>query len=206
MNAIEKGQQIAKLRKKAGYTQETLARALFVTDKAVSKWERGICFPDTALLTRLSVLLNVDVEDLILGDASYGEDRWAGILQVDNLAGVVGGKPLVHYLLSYFMLVGITDIAILTSDKEYVRGLDLKQYGLNISYTPFRSEKTMIVFDKFLLFGVNITRQFQCCMANEGDVVLALHGENVPIAFCHGYREGDIEQNRKKFVDRKSVV
>lgn len=202
MNAIEKGRQIAKLRKEAGYTQKSLAKALFVTDKAVSKWERGLCLPDISLLTKISMLLDADIEDLILGKDAYREHKWVGMLQADNLEGMVAGKPLIHYLLSYFMLVGITDIAILTEDKGYIRELDLTQYGLNISYTPFRSEKTMIVYDKFLLFGVNITRQLQHSMANEGNVALALHSKDVPIMFYRGDVGHGIEWNRNEYTTK----
>lgn len=202
MNQLEKGQLMAKLRKEAGYTQKTLAEALFVTDKAVSKWERGLCLPDSSLLVRLSMLLDADIEYLISGNFPYGEHKWVGELRADNLQGTVAGKPLIYYLLSYFMLVGITDIAILTDDKDYIRNLDLRQYGLNISYVPLHAEKIMIIYDKFLLFGVNITRQLQHSMSNKENVALTLHGKDVPIIFSHGSTGNSIEWNREKSEEK----
>ena len=48
---IEKvGKAITYLRKRAGYTQRDLATRIGISDKAVSKWERGISLPDIALL------------------------------------------------------------------------------------------------------------------------------------------------------------
>ena len=94
------------------------------------------------------------------------------------------------------MLVGIKDIVILTKDRDYVRALNLEQYGLNISFFKFNSSKKMIVYDKFLLFGVNITRQFQSCMASEKNISLSIGGERMPIRFSVSGRhdvDGDIE-------------
>ncbi len=61
----ETGKIIKELRIKAGFTQKALAEALHITDKAVSKWERGLCLPDVALLPKLSLLLDVDMDVLI---------------------------------------------------------------------------------------------------------------------------------------------
>ena len=48
------GAFISLLRKEKGLTQKELAAQLNVTDKAVSKWERGLCYPDISLLSPLS--------------------------------------------------------------------------------------------------------------------------------------------------------
>lgn len=61
------GAFVAQLRKEKGYTQKDLARQLYVSDKAVSKWETGVSIPDTALLIPLSELLGVTVTELLLG-------------------------------------------------------------------------------------------------------------------------------------------
>ena len=59
------GNIIKEHRIRAGFTQNTLAAALHVTDKAISKWERGICLPDVTLMPKLSLLLDVDLEFFI---------------------------------------------------------------------------------------------------------------------------------------------
>ena len=52
---------IASLRKEIGLTQKDLADKLFITDRAVSKWERGLSLPDISLLDNLSSILGVNV-------------------------------------------------------------------------------------------------------------------------------------------------
>ena len=65
MDAIYTGNMIAARRKKLGFTQKELAERLHVTDKAVSKWERGINFPDIALLEKVAAELHFSVIDLL---------------------------------------------------------------------------------------------------------------------------------------------
>ena len=57
MDAAYTGTQIAQRRKELGLTQKELAEQLHVTDKAVSKWERGVNFPDLGLLEDLAAVL-----------------------------------------------------------------------------------------------------------------------------------------------------
>lgn len=62
------GEFIANKRKEKGLTQQELGDKLYVTDKAVSKWERGISFPDITILKKLAKVLDVDVEDILEGE------------------------------------------------------------------------------------------------------------------------------------------
>lgn len=62
------GAFVARLRREKGYTQKELACRLFISDKAVSKWETGVSIPDTALLVPLSELLGVSVTELLMSE------------------------------------------------------------------------------------------------------------------------------------------
>ena len=55
------GEKIALARKEKGLTQKELGDKLFVTDKAVSKWERGLSLPDISLFDKLSKVLDIDM-------------------------------------------------------------------------------------------------------------------------------------------------
>lgn len=61
------GAFIRKKRKELGLTQKDLAKKLCITDKAISKWERGLSCPDIGLLKELSLILGVSVNELLSG-------------------------------------------------------------------------------------------------------------------------------------------
>ena len=74
MDKEKTGQLITELRKEKGLTQKQLADALNVTDKAVSKWERGLSFPDISMLEPISELLGVSIMEILAGERQSGED------------------------------------------------------------------------------------------------------------------------------------
>lgn len=61
------GRFLAQLRRERGLTQRDLAEMLFISDKAVSKWERGLSLPDVSLLLPLAEKLGVSVTELLEG-------------------------------------------------------------------------------------------------------------------------------------------
>ena len=68
MNQIKIGRFIAECRKKANLTQMQLAEKLGITDKAISKWERGMAMPDTSIMLELCDILSISVNELISGE------------------------------------------------------------------------------------------------------------------------------------------
>ena len=66
---------IKEKRKKLGLTQEELAKKIYVTEKAISRWETGRGTPDISLLIPLSKELNVDVSELLNGEDSKKNDN-----------------------------------------------------------------------------------------------------------------------------------
>ena len=73
MDKEKTGQLITELRKEKGLTQKQLADALNVTDKAVSKWERGLSFPDISMLEPISELLGVSIMEILAGERQSGD-------------------------------------------------------------------------------------------------------------------------------------
>ena len=59
------GEMISTLRREKGMTQKELADKLNITDKAVSKWERDITYPDTQTIPKLADIFGVSVDDLL---------------------------------------------------------------------------------------------------------------------------------------------
>ena len=68
MDQVKIGKFIAERRKSAKLTQAQLAEKLNITDKAVSKWERGIAMPDSSIMLRLCDILEISVNDLLNGE------------------------------------------------------------------------------------------------------------------------------------------
>lgn len=89
------GAFLAGLRKEKGLTQKELAERLFVSDKAVSKWERGQSMPDVALLPPLAEALGVTVTELLQGERM--ESSQLAVEQVEELvSGAIGLKEDTH--------------------------------------------------------------------------------------------------------------
>ena len=64
------GEIISTLRREKGMTQKELADMLNITDKAVSKWERGMACPDTHTIPRVAEILGISVEELMNAKAA----------------------------------------------------------------------------------------------------------------------------------------
>lgn len=74
MNAKKFGSFVAASRKEKGLTQLELASKLQVTDKAISRWERGIGFPDIGILEPLAEALGVTVLELLKSENLEQQD------------------------------------------------------------------------------------------------------------------------------------
>lgn len=68
MDCTKVGKLILQLRKEKGMTQKQLADIMRISDKTISKWERGLGCPDVSLLSELSDVLEVNIEKILLGN------------------------------------------------------------------------------------------------------------------------------------------
>ena len=68
MDQIKIGKFIAECRRNVGLTQAQLAEKLGITDKAISKWERGIAMPDSSIMLELCDILSISVNELLSGE------------------------------------------------------------------------------------------------------------------------------------------
>lgn len=96
MEPRKTGQFICILRKQRGLTQRELAEAIGVTDKAVSRWERGRGLPDVSLLSPLAGALGTSVTELLAGEPLSEEERTARgdsvLLEALRYTGSMGRK------------------------------------------------------------------------------------------------------------------
>ncbi len=68
MDCKRVGNLICAIRKEKKMTQKQLAELMNISDKTISKWERGLGCPDVSLLGELSAILNVNIEKILSGD------------------------------------------------------------------------------------------------------------------------------------------
>lgn len=201
MNQELVGKTIAYLRKSAGLTQNDLANRIGISDKAVSKWERGLSMPDISCLNKLSIILDTDTDSLLSGNIGHHKNNWRGLLIIDESNSfikpdtLVYDKPMVYFLLSYFILVGINNIHIICSEdnKKRIEKLlgDGAKYGINLIFSTdnlYNCENIMIIYKNIFLYGVDQTRFFQKAMHETNHfTILSLAGtkadENNIISF-----------------------
>lgn len=74
MDQVIVGKFISQERKRKGYTQKQLSEKLGISDKTVSKWERGNGFPEVSLLLPLCRELDITVNELLAGERVSEED------------------------------------------------------------------------------------------------------------------------------------
>lgn len=68
MDLVKIGKYIAGKRKALGMTQKQLAEKLNISDKSVSKWERGICLPDVSVYMELCEILGISINEFLAGE------------------------------------------------------------------------------------------------------------------------------------------
>lgn len=89
MTHISMGEIINSRRKELNLTQRELAEQLNITDKAVSKWERGVAYPDTATLPKLAEILDVSVEELLNAKSQSKGERQDADSMIDLILRVI---------------------------------------------------------------------------------------------------------------------
>lgn len=118
MDPIRMGAFIAQKRRQRGLTQQKLAQPLGVTDKAVSKWERGLCCPDIALLAPLAELLGVGVNELLRGEPAPAPEEEALVSAALSYADAaqrahnLGGRRIAALAVSGALLLGMLTCVI----------------------------------------------------------------------------------------------
>ena len=68
MDTVKIGKYIAEKRKGLGFTQRQLAEKLGMSDKSVSKWERGVCLPDVSIYMELCEILGISINEFFAGE------------------------------------------------------------------------------------------------------------------------------------------
>lgn len=119
MNQIQIGRFIAEERKARGMTQAQLAEALHISDKTISKWERGRGLPEVSLLLPLCEILGIRVNDLLCGKRispcdyqKNAEQRLLGLLQENQESRK---KMALSFVLGSLAILSVVALVLLAS-------------------------------------------------------------------------------------------
>ncbi len=82
MDCSKVGSLISSLRKEKNMTQKEIADRMSISDKTVSKWERGVGCPDVTLLGELSNILGVNIEKILMGDLEEKDTDGGNMKQI----------------------------------------------------------------------------------------------------------------------------
>ena len=120
MDAQKTGRLIAEARKEQGITQKELSQALHVSAQAVSKWERGLNFPDLSLLEPLGDCLGLTVSELLSGQR--GEEPKEELLRDSlRLAPAQMGRRLKRWQVLALSCLGVLLALALGAGYWYVK-------------------------------------------------------------------------------------
>ena len=138
MDQLKIGKFIAECRKRENLTQMQLAEKLGITDKAISKWERGIAMPDLSAMLELCDILGISVNELLSGEKISMENNnqkneqllldmakelekknktiWNAmwIIMTVSILGLIGGLAIIAFFMPEgpWMLVAIISLCV----------------------------------------------------------------------------------------------
>jgi transcriptional regulator with XRE-family HTH domain/DNA-directed RNA polymerase subunit RPC12/RpoP len=138
MDQIKIGKFIAERRRNVNLTQLQLSEKLGITDKAISKWERGIAMPDTSIMIELCDILGISVNELLKGEKNSMENNEAKneellltmakeiekknktiwhamwIIMIVSIIGLLGGLAAIAFFMEEgpWMLVAILSLCV----------------------------------------------------------------------------------------------
>lgn len=107
MNYKKIGDFISNQRKEKGLTQKQLAAKLFITDKAISKWERGLSIPDIEILDKLSKEFDITIEEIIAGEKGNKQklNIEEEIKKITNEINIQNKKSKIKLLLTFLIII-----------------------------------------------------------------------------------------------------
>ena len=96
-----------KLREEKGLSQNEIAKRMYVTRTAVSRWESGHRLPDAAMITRLSDVLGVNV-NILISAAAQSDESPIVIMVDDNKVFLNDGMPIIEEVIPNATVIGFT--------------------------------------------------------------------------------------------------
>ena len=122
MDQICIGKFIAEERKKKGYTQRQLSEKLGISDKTISKWERGNGFPEVSLLLPLCEELDISVNELLSGkrvsEEEYRKKAEENMVNLVKEAQESKKKIILSAMVAILVILAATPLFVLSGALE----------------------------------------------------------------------------------------
>ena len=196
----KRGKLICSLRKKKKLTQKELGDLIHYTDKNVSKWERGISFPNNPnVLNQLAEILGVSIEELMYGELRSEENDEkikANFLKQfkDNYNKYRKNINIIVFLFLIFVILGLLSIYMIfikNSISVYsidIYGTEVKKINATLVIT---NKINILSFNKIETYGKDISNINVYYTDKDGNKNVIISGENIDyyIEEKRGYEE-----------------
>ncbi len=187
MDQIKIGKFIAECRKKNNLTQRQLADKLNITDRAISKWERGFSMPDSSLMLDLCSELKISVNDLLCGEViqnnDYNKKAEQNLLEMQRLKEVsdrrllrVESAIVSMAVVMYLVLVFVVSFCGLADNIKFLIIMPLTVFVFMVCLLALRIEQQVgyyecqkchykyipLYLQVFMAAHINRTRYMKC--------------------------------------------
>ena len=148
MDNIKTGALIRRLRKEHNMTQLQLAQKLNISDKAVSKWERGLGSPDVSLLSELSEIFCVDISNILSGELKKSDPKTADMKKMKFFICPHCGNLITSFVSPYVSCCGrtLSEIIPVKAPEEEKLTVEIIENDYFISSSHEMSKEHYITF------------------------------------------------------------
>ena len=193
MDLVKIGKYIAGKRKNLGLTQKQLAEKIGMSDKSVSKWERGICLPDVSLYFDLCSILGISINEFLAGEDIVHENIEKK--SEENIISVVTDskhrqKRLKYIICTLLILFIFTTAVIATSLYRAYRpmnfitpmaGNSVEMQTVNLIAGPDGANAYQFTTtDKFARLKIYYSEYHQGKLLNKEPIEIGFEGMNSP--------------------------
>lgn len=166
MDLNELGKYIARMRKEKRLTQEKLADELNVHSKTVSKWERGISAPDIGLLSPLSEILGISVNELLncktMNNESNSDDGAVEAIKYYTKKSKSRYVKIFFIILFFIIVMFSSIIGIIKYNEFHLYEIHSNNKGYTVSgYVGLNYEKSMLFINRIYFNDENEGNNFE---------------------------------------------
>ena len=210
MDPKKTGTIISDARKNMNMTQKELADKLYVSDKAVSKWERGLCFPDISVLIPLTEILGISLYDLLKGESmskNEVEEAIKNTIEYTNneikkkskkniiISSVVIGIILLISLITIISIKSNSEIGAIV-DKDTIHNIEF--------YSNYKTTLSNVSSEKLELLIMKLPLKWK-------ERTFDINSDNIEIKYGVSYKEvkkaySDENYVKKAMIDISSVL